>query len=115
MSGDFIDTIHDCPHELGEILEDVVFSQALNALSDNHKEILYYSAIRQYSTVHIADIRNQTDRNIRKVSALLMQRLREKLSAHIHQRQKDGLFITPVQLEFLKYCEETVLDSTVGE
>ena len=115
MSGDFIDTIHDCPYELGEMVEDAAFSQILDSLTENQKEILYYSVIRQYNNMHIAYIRSQTDRNIRKTLALLMKRLREKLVAQIRQREQDKLLLSPIQLEFLAAYDETDIDTDDDE
>jgi hypothetical protein len=71
IRGDFIDTMFDCPHELHELVADEMISPLLQDLSANHKEILYYSAVRLYSNVYIAAIRGQSDRNIRKTLALL--------------------------------------------
>ena len=115
MTGDFLDTIHDCPHELGEFMEDAAFSQMLNNLTENQKEIMYYSVIRQFSNMHIAQIRGQTDRNIRKTFALIIKRLREKLAAHIRQREEDGYLITPIQHEFLAAYDETDIDTDDDE
>lgn len=65
--GEFLDTIFDCPFEMHELVEDSDIAKTICELKDIHKEVLYYSAIRQYSNQQIACIRNQTDRNILKV------------------------------------------------
>lgn len=79
IRGDFIDIIFDCPHELHELVKDKDISLLLRDLSENHKELLYYSAIRQYSNVHIAALRKQSDRNVRKTLAKLLKKLRAAL------------------------------------
>ena len=79
IRGDFIDTIFDCPHELHELVSGKAFSRLLQELSDSQKEILYYSAIRQYSNVRIAALRNQSDRNIRKTLTHIRENLRNAL------------------------------------
>ena len=118
IRGDFIDTIFDCPHELHELVRDVDIFMLLQDLSDNHKEILYYSAVRQYSNVRIAGLRKQTDRNIRKTLALLLKKLRGKLALQIGQRLESGLSITPAQRKFLARHDKenaTAIDSSSSE
>jgi DNA-directed RNA polymerase specialized sigma24 family protein len=79
IRGDFLDTMFDCPNELHELVTDKRVSKLLRDMPPNHKEILYYSAIRQYSNTRIAALRCQSDRNIRKALSLLLRNLREKL------------------------------------
>ena len=79
IRGDFIDIIFDCPHELHELAGDKEISLLLQGLSENQKEILYYSVIRQHSNSQIAALRNQSDRNIRKTLAKLLKKLRTAL------------------------------------
>ncbi len=57
-------------------------------LKDVHKEMLYYSAIRQYSNQRIACIRKQKDRNILKAKNTILEKLRMKLYAALYGRQK---------------------------
>lgn len=82
IRGDFIDTIYDCPFEVHELVGNQYAYNALKNLSDNHKEILYYRAVRLYSNMRIANIRNQTDRNIRKTWNLLLNNLHDELAVH---------------------------------
>ena len=106
LRGDFIDTIFDCPHELHELIGDAPISKLLYDLSENQKEILYYSAIRQHSNARIAARRKQTDRNIRKTLALLLKTTREKLAAQTRYNISNGLHITHVQRAFLLWYDE---------
>jgi len=118
IRGDFIDTIFDCPYELHELVTYMDISALLRDMSENHREILYYSAVRQYSNVRIAAIRKQSDRNIRKTLALLLNKLQDKLAAQIRQRLESGLSITLAQRKFLaRYDEEkaAAIDSGSGE
>ncbi|MCL2055149.1 MAG: hypothetical protein FWG90_12050 [Oscillospiraceae bacterium] len=65
QSGNFLDFIYDFPFELGELTSNVKVAKVLHELSDNHKEIFYYRVVKRYSNRKIAEIRGQTDRNIR--------------------------------------------------
>ena len=86
ISGDFIDTIFDCPYKIQELVEDADISALLRGLSENHREVLYYSVVRQYSNVRIADLRKQTDRNIRKTLEFFLKELRNKLATLVREQ-----------------------------
>ena len=79
--GDFLDMIYDCPFEMHELVEDPDISKLISQMKEDHKEILYYQAIRRYSCARIAVMRGQTDRNIRKARAILLKKLREELKS----------------------------------
>ena len=119
IRGDFIDTIFDCPHELHELVEDAAFFLILRDLSENHKEVLYLSAIRQYNNVRIAAIREQTDRNIRKTLALLLKNLRNKLAPLIREQLEAGFpQMTFAKREFLDWYDKekaAAIDSSGNE
>ena len=82
QKGEFIEAIYDCPHELQELLTEPYLSKIITELPDEHKEILYY-IIKGYSTVQIAHIRGQTDRNIRKVRKTLLNKIRKKIYEYL--------------------------------
>lgn len=100
--GEFLDTIFDCPFEMQELVEDIDIAQSIHELKDVHKEVLYYSAIRQYSNQRIAHIRNQTDRNILKVKNTILKKLRKKLYAILRGRQKINQPLSRREKEFLE-------------
>jgi DNA-directed RNA polymerase sigma subunit (sigma70/sigma32) len=79
MSGNFHDTIFDCPYEIDELVSNQAVSQALKELNDNQKEVLYFRIIREWTPQKIADIRGQTDRNIRRIYDMAIENLRRNL------------------------------------
>ncbi len=84
--GYFLDILFDCPYEMHELTADAVLSEALLRLKEDHKEILYFLAIRLYSTRELGEMRGQTDRNIRKVRTTILKKLRKPLYAHLKNR-----------------------------
>lgn len=78
MKGDFIDIIFNCPFEMHESLADKDYSKIIYKLKDEHKELLYFLYIRDYSTQKLAAMRNQSDRNIRGVRSTVLGRLKRK-------------------------------------
>jgi len=112
--GDFIETIFYCPYEIHELVEDTDISELLRQMKEDHKEILFYAAVRRYSAAQIAAIRGQTDRNIRKVRDTLLKGLRRKLRKRLVERENQGLPLTTTQRAFLRETEKNALDSTKG-
>jgi len=102
IKGDFLDAVFDCPFEMHELIENTDIANAIFELKDIHKEVLYYSAIRQYSNQTIAHIRSQTDRNILKVKNTILKKLRKKLYVSLHERQQMNLSLNQREKEFLE-------------
>lgn len=111
--GDFLDMIYDCPFEMHELVEDPDISKLISLMKEDHKEILYYQAIRRYSCTRIATMRGQTDRNIRKARAILLKKLREELKKRLERREKHGQPLTTAQRKFLESAEKLSLDHDV--
>jgi DNA-directed RNA polymerase specialized sigma24 family protein len=67
ISGNFLDYIFDCAFAMHETVSSRTLSKAIERLNDNQKEIFYMVAVEEKTPQEIADYRNQTPRNIRKV------------------------------------------------
>lgn len=100
VKGDFLDAVFDCPFEMHELIEDADIADAVFELKDIHEEVLYYSAIRQYSNQRIAHIRNQTDRNILKAKNNILKKLRKKLYLALCERLEMNLSLSRREKEF---------------
>lgn len=101
--GQFLDVLFDCPYEMHELTADAVISNAVYRLKKDHKEIFYFLALRLYSATRVADMRGQTDRNIRKVRATIMKRIRKPLYEHLKHYDK----LTLREREFVALYEAT--------
>ena len=88
LRGNFIDAIHDCPHELHEMTSCRLTYEMITELDENRKEILYYLAIRQWSPQRIATMRGQTDRNVRKVYTKMIDEMQYELFYYLYRRYK---------------------------
>lgn len=109
--GEFPDTIFDCPFEMQELVEDIDIAQSIHELKDVHKEVLYYSAIRQYSNQRIAHIRNQTDRNILKVKNTILKKLRKELYTILCERQETQQPLCRREKKFLENYSSVFADN----
>lgn len=99
---EFLDTIFDCPYVMHELVEDSDIAKSICELKDVHKEVLYYSAIKQHSNQRIACIRKQTDRNILKVKNTILKKLRKRLYVSLCGRQQMNLLLNQREKEFLE-------------
>lgn len=99
--GDFIDTIFYCPYDIHELVTDADMSVILRELNEDHKFLLFLSALRQYSSTKIAAIRGQSDRNIRKVRNTMLKKMRKKLLAALTEKVQTQQPLTLLEKEFL--------------
>ena len=99
--GDFIDTIFYCPYDIHELVTDADMSVILRELNEDHKFLLFLSALRQYSSTKIAAIRGQSDRNIRKVRNTMLKKIRKKLLAALTEKVQAQQPLTLLEKEFL--------------
>ncbi len=106
LKGEFLDAIFDCPFEMHELVEDMDISNSIKELKDVHKELLYYLAIRQYSCQRVACMREQTDRNIRKVRDTILRKLRKKYLAALEIRIKEKVSLCKRERDFVEQYGE---------
>ena len=108
--GDYIDAIFHCPFELNELVTDGKLSIILDKLSDDHKEIIFNTIVRNMSTKALGDIRGQTDRNIRKVRATALKKIHKALLKVLLSRKEKGYPLTMEEKQFI----EKALDGSKG-
>lgn len=105
--GDFLDAIFNCPYDIYELVTEEYLCQILSDLDENHKELLFLCAVRLFSSTRIAAIRGQSDRNIRKVRATMLKKIRKKLlTALIDKHGKQPM--TLLEKEFLADNSEAI-------
>lgn len=113
MAGDFLDIIFDCPYEMHNLTANKFLSQLVRSLSEEHKEVLYFLSIRLYSTMRLAELRGQTDRNIRKLRNTIRKKLQRQLYDHLCGKEKAGGSLTLRERQFME--EYAALLDTKGK
>ena len=108
--GDYIDAIFHCPFEINELVTDVDLSKILNKLSDDHKEIIFNNFVRGTSTKALGKIREQSDRNIRKVRATALKKIHKALLKVLLSRKEKGFPLTMEEKQLI----EKALDGSKG-
>ena len=110
--GDFIDAIFYCPYDIHELVTEEYLSKILWELNEEHKELLFLCAVRLFSLTRIAKIRNQSDRNIRKVRGTMLKRIRKKLLPALLDKAEKQQPMTLLEKDFL---EESGMEIDSGE
>ena len=99
--GDFIDAIFYCPFDIHELVTEEYLSEILLELKEDHKELLFLWAVRLFSSTRIAAIRQQSDRNIRKIRNTMMKKIRKELLSALTDKAEKQLPMTLVEKAFL--------------
>ena len=100
--GDFIDSIFYCLYDIHELVTEEYLSKILWELNAEHKELLFLCAVRLFSSTRIAKIRNQSDRNIRKVRGTMLKKIRKKLLAALNNKVQTKQPLTLLEKMFLE-------------
>lgn len=108
MKGDFIAIISNCPYEMHECLEDEDYSRIIRDLKEDHKEVVYFLFLRDYTTLQLAALRNQSDRNIRGVRSTILGQIEKKVLMILADRQIEDLSFTREEMDFLARHEAEI-------
>ena len=106
MKGDYIDIISNCPYEMHNSLSDEDYSKIIYDLKDDHKELIYFLYLRDFTTSQLAALRNQSDRNIRGVRSTILGQIEKKVLLILVDRQGEEFPFTMEELSFLSRHEE---------
>ena len=68
----------------------------------DHKEIIYFLGIRLYPTKLLADLRGQTERNIRKVRGTVQRKIHKQLYVALTELSEANAELTHQEQAFLK-------------
>ena len=106
--GDFIDAIFYCPYDIHELVTEEYLSKILLELSEDHKELLFLCAVKLFSSTRVAAIRQQSDRNIRKVRNTILKKIRKKLLAALTEKAEKQQSMTILEKAFLSESGKAV-------
>ena len=106
--GDFIDSIFYCPYDIHELVTEEYLSEILLELKEDHKELLFLWAVRLFSSTRIAAIRQQSDRNIRKVRNTMMKKIRKELLSALTDKAEKQQSMTLMEKAFLSDSRKAV-------
>lgn len=110
QKGEFLDAIYNCPYEIHELVTEPYLSSVLYDLKIEYKELLYYIAIRQYSSSKIASLKGQSDRNIRKVRNTMLKKTGKKIYEYLTFNKKHRMTIE--EKRFIEIYKNTIDNNT---
>ena len=102
--GNYLDILFACPHELHNLAGNPFISELLRNLNEDQQEILYFLFVRLYSTTRLAEMRHQSDRNIRKQRKKICAKLQKRMYDHLIGSQR----LTKRERTFLEEYEKAV-------
>lgn len=105
--GYFLDYLSDCPYEMHDLTGKPYLRKIVEGMKEDHKEILFFLYLRQYSPQRLAAVRGQTDRNIRKVRDTVLRKVRKKVFNELKRLNKHGYTMNDIEREFYHRYEET--------
>ena len=111
LRGMFLDLFYNCPYEMHQLTADPFLSRIVDELSDLHKETLYLLSLQYLSTSQLAHMRDQSDRNIRKLRDSYTKNLQKQLYGHLLQKKQSGAGLSFREKEFLTQYELALEES----
>ena len=100
--GEFDDYLNTCLFAMHDLTDRAHLREIVMNLKLDHKELLFFLGIRLYTTQKLADLRGQTERNIRKVRDTVRRRIYRKLYAALTVLQQDGDELIHLEQDFLR-------------
>ncbi len=100
--GEFDDYLANCLFEMHDLTDRVHIRKIVKNLKLDHKEIVYFLGVRLYSTQKLADLRGQSERNIRKVRDTVRRRIHRKLYEALIDLADSGGELIHMEQDFLR-------------
>lgn len=100
--GEFDDYLNTCLFMMHDLTERAHLREIVMNLKLDHKEILFFLGIRLYTTHKLAELRGQTERNIRKVRDTVQRRIHRKLYTALTVLQQNGDELIHLEQDFLR-------------
>lgn len=105
--GEFDDYLANCLFEMHDLTDRAHIRKIVKNLKMDHKEILYFLGVRLYSTQKLADLRGQSERNIRKVRDTVRRRIHRKLYKALMELKQEGGELIHMEQDFLRTYTST--------
>ena len=99
--GEFDDYLNTCLFAMHDLTDRAHLREIVLNLKLDHKELLFFLGIRLYTTQKLAELRGQTERNIRKVRDTVRRRIHKKLFAALSDLQSSNAELIHLEQDFL--------------
>ena len=106
--GEFDDFLANCIFRMHDLTEREYLRQIVLNLKQDHKEILYFLGIRRYSVQQLADLREQSERNVRKVCGTVHRKLQKQVYEALRELDCQNEALTLQEQRFFnEYAESS--------
>lgn len=110
-NGNFNDWLFDCPYKMHDLTTKNYIRKAVMGMKEEHKELLYFLGIRLLSPQEVAELRGQTDRNIRKVRDTALRKVQKQVYKDLKEMIENGYDATLRERQFIRRYENGMEDS----
>lgn len=100
--GEYDDYLANCLFTMHDLTDKSYLRRIIYDLKLDHKEIVYFLGIRLYPVKKLAALRNQSERNIRKVRDTVRRKIQKKAFDVLTKKQERHDDLTHQEHEFLK-------------
>ena len=104
--GNFLDYFCDCPYEMHDLITKEYLRQIIRGMKEEHKEIFYFLYLRLFNPQYVAQMRGQTDRNIRMVRDTVLRKIHKKMAKCLKAMAENGCRISDRERGFLREYDE---------
>jgi len=118
LRGEYLGFIYDNPDEIWQAIGDWEIARLVRNLTRKQRQVLFLSAVRLASSVHIACYTDKTDRAVRKLKVSALEAIRRPLAERIKARLEEEIPDTKAKRDFLQWYlarQENALDENKGE
>ena len=105
--GEFDDLLCNCLFRMHDLTDRAHLRKIILGLKLDYKEIIFFLGIRLYSTKLLADLRGQTERNIRKVRGTVQRKIHKQLYTALTELSEANAELTHQEQAFLKVYKLT--------
>ncbi|MEI3248238.1 MAG: hypothetical protein V8S19_07880 [Gemmiger qucibialis] len=115
MAGDFLDVLFDCPYEMHQLSADPFISGMIENLSEEHKEVLYFSLCGSTAPPGLLPFVGKSDRNIRKLRKTIRKKLQRQMYDHLCGKPEHSLTLRERQFleEYSKIAKKQGKDAVI--
>ena len=114
--GYFADFVAYCPYDMHDLSGKEYICEAVAGMKEDHKELLFFLGLQHLSPQRVAELKGQTDRNIRKVRDTMLRKLQKRLYVQLMKWMEYGYrpthreeaFIARYEAEREGTCDEAV-------
>ncbi len=114
-NGNFLDYIYDCPYEMHDLTSIGYARNIVKSLKNEHREILYFCGVKNFKIKKVAEMRGQSERNIRRTRCVVYKRVWKKVYSELSRREKKGCILSERERNFMRGYEEGTLVIDDGE